>query len=85
MPDSRLVFLAIRDEVLDHICTLNQSSETNGEWQRFNPALYLAELEVRGNMPVALDKMAKITWQKLAHLCLWEAVRQEVNYSKTKT
>lgn len=36
-------------------------------------------------MPVALDKMAKITWQKLAHLCLWEAVRQEVNYSKTKT
>lgn len=31
----------------------------NGEWQRFNPALYLAELEVRGNMPVALDKNGK--------------------------
>lgn len=31
----------------------------NGEWQRFNPALYLAELEVRGNMPVSLDKNGK--------------------------
>lgn len=59
----------------------------NGEWQRFNPELYLAELEVREAMPVALDKNGKnlYTWQKLAHLCLWEAVRQEVNYSKTKT
>lgn len=57
----------------------------NGEWQRFNPALYLAELEVRGNMPVSLDKMVRITWQKYAHPCLWEAVRQEINCSKTKT
>lgn len=31
----------------------------NGEWVKFDPALYLAELEVRGNMPVALDKNGK--------------------------
>ena len=31
----------------------------NGEWQRFDSAQYLAEMEVRGNMPIALDKNGK--------------------------
>lgn len=31
----------------------------NGEWERFDSAQYLAEMEVRGNMPVALNKNGK--------------------------
>lgn len=31
----------------------------NGEWVKFDPTLYLAEMEVRGNMPIALDKNGK--------------------------
>ncbi len=31
----------------------------NGEWQRFDSAQYLAEMEVRGNMPLALNKNGK--------------------------
>lgn len=42
-----------------HLHFETKVQKQNGEWQRFNPALYLAELEVRGNMPVALDKNGK--------------------------
>lgn len=31
----------------------------NGEWQKFDPTLYLAEMEVRGNQMVTLDKNGK--------------------------
>jgi len=42
-----------------HLHFETKSMNQNGEWQKFDPTLYLAEMEVRGNQMIALDKNGK--------------------------
>lgn len=42
-----------------HLHFETKVQNSNGDWEKFDPTMYLAEMEVRGNMSIPLDKNGK--------------------------